>query len=91
MPSDLKRRAKSVARNSESLYDANQGYSTADAIKFSHLVADDNLLWFEEPCQWQNDRRAMRDVRFAGGVPVVRRTERVLCCWLSRFDGDRLD
>lgn len=50
--------------------DANQGYSLADAIKFSHLVQDDNLLWFEEPCQWQNDKRAMRDVRYAGGVPV---------------------
>jgi hypothetical protein len=27
-------------------------------------------MWFEEPCQWQNDRRAMRDVRLAAGVPV---------------------
>ncbi len=50
--------------------DANQGYTVPDAIAFSHMVKDDNLLWFEEPCQWQNDRRAMRDVRFAGGVAV---------------------
>lgn len=50
--------------------DANQGYTPADAIRFSQLVADDNLLWFEEPCQWQNDRKAMRDVRYAGSVPV---------------------
>lgn len=50
--------------------DANQAYTPAQAIRFSHLVSDDNLLWFEEPCQWQNDRRAMRDVRFAGGVAV---------------------
>jgi D-galactarolactone cycloisomerase len=50
--------------------DANQGYTPAQAIRFSHLVEDDNLLWFEEPCQWQNDRRGMRDVRFAGSVAV---------------------
>lgn len=50
--------------------DANQGYTSAEAIRFSHLVQDDNLLWFEEPCHWQNDRRGMRDVRFAGGVAV---------------------
>lgn len=50
--------------------DANQGYSLPDAIKFSQLVREDSLLWFEEPCHWQNDKRAMRDVRFAGGVPV---------------------
>jgi D-galactarolactone cycloisomerase len=50
--------------------DANQGYTPEQAIRFSKLVQDDNLLWFEEPCQWQNDRRAMRDVRYAGSVPV---------------------
>ena len=51
--------------------DANQGYTPAEAIRFSHLVQDEDLLWFEEPCQWQNDRRGMRDVRFAGGVAVT--------------------
>jgi len=50
--------------------DANQGYTPAQAIKFSKLVEDDNLLWFEEPCEWQNDRRGMRDVRYVGSVPV---------------------
>ena len=50
--------------------DANQGYTPEQAIRFSQLVADDDLLWFEEPCQWQNDRRGMRDVRFRGGVAV---------------------
>ena len=50
--------------------DANQGYTPAQAIRFSQLVEDDNLLWFEEPCEWQNDRRAMRDVRYVGSVPV---------------------
>jgi len=50
--------------------DANQGYTVPQAIEFSHLVQGDNLLWFEEPCIWQNDKRAMRDVRYAGGVSV---------------------
>ncbi|MBB4663263.1 mandelate racemase/muconate lactonizing enzyme family protein [Conexibacter arvalis] len=50
--------------------DANQGWSVRDAIAFSQLVADDDLLWFEEPCQWHNDRRAMRDVRMVAGVRV---------------------
>ena len=50
--------------------DANQGYTPAQAIEFSKLVADDNLLWFEEPCIWQNDKKGMRDVRYGGSVAV---------------------
>lgn len=50
--------------------DANQGWTPAQAIRFARLVEDCNLMWFEEPCQWQNDRRAMRDVRLSGGIPV---------------------
>ncbi len=50
--------------------DANQGYTPAEAIRFAKLTAELDLLWFEEPCQWHNDRRAMRDVRLAGGIPV---------------------
>ena len=50
--------------------DANQGWSPMEAITFARAVGDCDLMWFEEPCQWQNDRRAMRDVRLAGGIPV---------------------
>jgi L-alanine-DL-glutamate epimerase-like enolase superfamily enzyme len=50
--------------------DANQGWTPAQAIRFARLVEDCNLMWFEEPCVWQNDRRGMRDVRLAGGIPV---------------------
>ena len=65
------RRARAVGGDDFRIaVDANQGYTVPNAITFSHLVREDNLLWFEEPCQWQNDRRAMRDVRFAGGVAV---------------------
>ena len=50
--------------------DANQGWTREEAIEFARLVADAGLRWFEEPCRWHNDRRAMRDVRTMGGVPV---------------------
>ena len=50
--------------------DANQGCTPADAVRFARLVEDDDLRWFEEPCRWANDRRAMRDVRLGGGVRI---------------------
>lgn len=50
--------------------DGNQGWSAAAAIRFARLVEDCDLAWFEEPCSWATDRRAMRDVRYAGGVRV---------------------
>lgn len=48
--------------------DANQGWTPEESVRFARLVADCDLAWFEEPCHWGNDRRAMRDVRF--GAPV---------------------
>lgn len=50
--------------------DANQGWSVAQAVEFCRLASDIDLLWFEEPCHWEYDRRAMRDVRLAAGIPV---------------------
>ena len=50
--------------------DANQAWSPREAIRFARLVEDCDLHWFEEPCRWNNDRRAMRDVRLAAGVRV---------------------
>ena len=61
--------------------------------RFARLVADLDLYWFEEPCIWSNDRRAMRDVRFVGRRARLRRPERVLRRRLPRPDGrgrDRL-
>src|SRR3989441_9658770 len=51
--------------------DANQGYSLEDAKRFCRLIDGLNLRWFEEPCRWYNDRRAMRDLRLETGVPVA--------------------
>jgi D-galactarolactone cycloisomerase len=53
------------------LCDANQGYTTREAIEFARLTEEVDLRWFEEPCIWYNDVRAMRDVRLATGVPVA--------------------
>ncbi len=50
--------------------DANQGWTPGEAVRFSRLVEDLDMHWFEEPCIWSNDRRAMRDVRFAGRARV---------------------
>lgn len=53
------------------LCDANQGYTTRQAIEFARLTEDVGLRWFEEPCIWYNDKRAMREVRLATGIPVA--------------------
>ena len=50
--------------------DANQGWSVDEAVTFAHAVEDLDLFWFEEPCRWDNDRRAMRDVRLMSGTRV---------------------
>ena len=50
--------------------DANQGYTPDQAVRFARLVEDADLYYFEEPCHWQNDRRAMRDVRYRSGARV---------------------
>ncbi len=48
--------------------DANQGWTPQEAIRFARLVEGLDLLWFEEPCRWRNDHRAMRDVRYGANV-----------------------
>jgi D-galactarolactone cycloisomerase len=51
--------------------DANQGWTREQAIAFARAVEDCDVLWFEEPCRWHNDRRAMADVRAMAGIPVA--------------------
>jgi D-galactarolactone cycloisomerase len=50
--------------------DANQGWTPEQAVRFARLTEDCDLFWLEEPCRWANDRRAMRDVRFASGTRI---------------------
>lgn len=55
------------------MVDANQGYDLAQAIRFVKLAQDAGITleWFEEPVRWYNDRRWLRDVRLATGIPVT--------------------
>lgn len=50
--------------------DANQGWTRDEAIEFAREVSELDLLWFEEPCRWDNDRKDLRDVRTITGVRV---------------------
>ncbi len=50
--------------------DANQGYTVPDAVDLARRLEEADIRWFEEPVQWHNDRRALRDVRYLGGIPV---------------------
>jgi D-galactarolactone cycloisomerase len=43
--------------------DANQAWTTEDALRFARLVEDCDLLWLEEPCRWAGDHRGLREVR----------------------------
>jgi D-galactarolactone cycloisomerase len=61
---------KAVGDDFVLIADANQGYTPDQAVRFARLVEDYSLFYFEEPCRWQNDRRAMRDVRFRSGARV---------------------
>ena len=55
------------------MVDANQGYDLRQAIEFVRLAHDAGikLHWFEEPVRWYNDRRWLKDVRLATGIPVT--------------------
>ncbi len=50
--------------------DANRGWSTADAIRFARLIEALPIAWFEEPCHWMDEARAMAEVRRATRIPV---------------------
>jgi L-alanine-DL-glutamate epimerase-like enolase superfamily enzyme len=51
--------------------DANQGWTIPEAVRFARLAGPSRVDWFEEPCRWDNDRLAMRDVRNATGLLVT--------------------
>ncbi len=55
------------------MVDANQGYDLQQTIRFVRLAQDAGipLEWFEEPVRWYNDKRWLRDVRLAAGIPVT--------------------
>ena len=64
---------KTVGDDFRFMVDANEGYDLQQAIRFVRLAenAGIELHWFEEPVRWYNDRRWLRDVRLATGIPVT--------------------
>jgi D-galactarolactone cycloisomerase len=50
--------------------DANQGWSYSEALEFIDLVEDLNLLWFEEPVHWENDRAEMAKLKAERSIPI---------------------
>ncbi|MDI7861638.1 mandelate racemase/muconate lactonizing enzyme family protein [Rhizobiaceae bacterium n13] len=50
--------------------DAHGTYTVADAKRFTHLVADCDLAWFEEPVI-ADDKAGMAEVRAFGNVPIA--------------------
>jgi D-galactarolactone cycloisomerase len=50
--------------------DANQAWTRLEALRFADRVKECDLRWFEEPCRWNNDKEAMKDIRMMSGIPV---------------------
>ncbi|OSQ36012.1 mandelate racemase/muconate lactonizing enzyme family protein [Thalassospira mesophila] len=50
--------------------DANRGWPVSEAIRFARLIEKYNISWFEEPCHWYDDARAMAQVRRSTMIPI---------------------
>jgi D-galactarolactone cycloisomerase len=50
--------------------DGNQAYTFREAVRFAELAADLDVAWLEEPCEWTNDRRWLRDLRLMTGAAI---------------------
>ena len=51
--------------------DANRAWDVRDALRFAEASRAYDLLWLEEPIQWNNEIAGMCRVREATGVPVT--------------------
>lgn len=68
----LQRAVKTARPGFRFLVDANQAWSVSQAVEFVNRTREFvDLRWFEEPCQWPDDRRAMHAVRVKTGIPVA--------------------
>ena len=50
--------------------DANQAWSVAEAIEFAQRVVDYQVLWLEEPVQWENDATWLAQLRRHTNLPL---------------------
>ena len=68
----LRRAVKCARPGFRFLVDATQAWPVEQAVEFVNRTSDFvELRWFEEPCQWPDDRRAMNEVRIKTGVDVA--------------------
>ncbi len=51
--------------------DANQGWTPVEAMQFSKRVEELQLRWLEEPCGWNDDKRALAQVRATGHISIA--------------------
>lgn len=51
--------------------DANRGWDRRTAYDFAMRVRDLDLVWLEEPCHWDDDRRDLALLRGQTGVPIA--------------------
>ena len=67
----LERAVRTAPEGWTFIVDANQGWSSREAMEFLGRTKDLlQLRWFEEPCRWPGDMIGMRDVRMLG-VPIA--------------------
>ncbi len=52
------------------MFDANESYDAATALSFAHMVADQDLSWFEEPCASRDDA-ANKMVQERSPIPIA--------------------
>lgn len=72
--------------------DANRAWNLSDAITFARGVRDLDLLWLEEPLQWNNEIVGMRRVRETTGVAVTAgQSERSAMQIRDLVDGGAID
>jgi len=50
--------------------DANRGWPADEAVRFARLIERYDVVWFEEPCHWQDDAFAMAEVRRRTTIPI---------------------
>ena len=68
----LRRAVKTAPDDFLFAVDANQAWTVQEAVDFVKLAHEFTpLRWFEEPCLWPNDHRALHDVRHKANVAVA--------------------
>jgi L-alanine-DL-glutamate epimerase-like enolase superfamily enzyme len=59
--------------------DANQAWTVPQAIEFARRVKELGIRWLEEPVQWYDQLRGLREVRRSTGIPVAAGQGEISC------------